>query len=322
MQKPAIDNRMNDMERAILTGPTGAIGMALIEKLLKEGTEVLAIVHRGSHRINRIPKHPGLQLLEADLDELADLKLPEQDWDIFYHFAWSGTFGDARNNLEAQIDNIRYTLDAVRLAWRSGCTTFIGAGSQAEYGRYEGVLQADTPANPENGYGMAKLCAGQMSRQLCAQLGLRHIWTRILSVYGPYDGENTMISSAIKNMLDGLPTHFTKGEQLWDYLYSKDAADIFYLLGFKGQADKTYVLGSGMARPLRDYIGILAGELGIKGNLGIGDIPYGDKQVMHLQADTEPIKQDLGYASYTEFDKGIRETIESVRHELEKRRTR
>ena len=50
-----------------------------------------------------------------------------------------------------------------------GCYKFIGAGSQAEYGRVEGKLTALTLTFPENGYGIAKLCAGQMSRILCEQ---------------------------------------------------------------------------------------------------------------------------------------------------------
>ena len=299
------------MKKAIITGPTGAIGMSLIGKLLREEVDVLAIVHRGSRRADRIPKHPRLQLIEADLADLADIALPEQDWEVFYHLAWGGTFGDARNDLECQIDNIRYTLDAVRLAKRGGCSTFIGAGSQAEYGRYEGILEADTPTYPENGYGMAKLCAGQMSRQLCEQLGLKHIWTRILSVYGPYDGGNTMISMAIRNLTAGKPTHFTKGEQLWDFLYSGDAADILYLLGLRGKSGNTYVLGSGTTRPLREYIEILAKKLGVEGNLGIGDVPYAEKQVMHLQADIRPLEEELGYVPGTGFDEGIEATIHS-----------
>lgn len=301
------------MKKAIITGPTGAIGMALIDKLLREDVNVLAIVHRGSERAKQIPRCSKLQILEADLKDFANITLPEQDWEIFYHLAWSGTFGDARNNMECQIDNIRYTLDAVRLAHRSGCHTFVGAGSQAEYGRYAGVLRADTPTYPENGYGMAKLCAGQMSGQLCKQLGLRSIWTRILSVYGPYDGEKTMISSAIRDFMNGRPTHFTQGEQLWDYLYSGDAAEIFYLLGLFGKSDKTYVLGSGMARPLREYIETLAEKLGVRENLGIGDVPYADKQVMHLQADTRPLLEDLGYVPETGFDEGIETTIKFYR---------
>lgn len=297
------------IKKAIITGATGAIGMALVQKLLAENIRVLVIAHRGSKRIKNLPKSAHIQVMEADLEELQDLKLPGEDWDVFYHLAWGGTFGEARNDMYLQNDNIRYTLDAVKLAHRSGCRLFVGAGSQAEYGRQEGILREDTPVRPENGYGMAKLCAGQMSRQLCAQLGMKHIWTRILSVYGPYDGENTMISSAIRNILEGKPTHFTKGEQMWDYLYSGDAAEILFRLAEGGKDGKVYVLGNGKARRLREYIEILAKKLDFDGALGIGDIAYAGKQVMHLEADILPLQEDIGYIPATEFEDGIAVTI-------------
>lgn len=297
------------IKKAIITGATGAIGMALVQKLLAENIRVLVIAHRGSKRIKNLPKSAHIQVMEADLEELQDLKLPGEDWDAFYHLAWGGTFGEARNDMYLQNDNIRYTLDAVKLAHRSGCRLFVGAGSQAEYGRQEGILREDTPVRPENGYGMAKLCAGQMSRQLCAQLRMKHIWTRILSVYGPYDGENTMISSAIRNILEGKPTHFTKGEQMWDYLYSGDAAEILFRLAEGGKDGKVYVLGNGKARRLREYIEILAKKLDFDGALGIGDIAYAGKQVMHLEADILPLQEDIGYIPATEFEDGIAVTI-------------
>ena len=113
-------------------------------------------------------------------------------------------------------------------------------------------MRPDTPAFPENGYGMAKLCAGQMSRELCAKLGIRHIWARILSVYGPCDGAKTMVMSSIRQLLAGESPAFTKGEQQWDYLYAKDAGRALYLLGEKGRAGSIYCLGSGQKRPLRE----------------------------------------------------------------------
>ena len=71
-------------------------------------------------------------------------------------------------------------------------------------------MSASTPVFPENGYGIAKLCAGQMSRILCEQKQIEHIWTRILSIYGPYDGENTMIMSSIGKLLRGEKPALTK----------------------------------------------------------------------------------------------------------------
>lgn len=302
------------MKKAIVTGPTGAIGIALIQELLEQGVKVTAVCHRGSERINRIPESDMVQIEECNLDELYRLtEILDYDYDIFYHFAWACTVGESRNNIEAQVANLQYTIDAVEVAALLGCKKFIGAGSQAEYGRYEGKLNADVPAFPENGYGMAKLCAGQMSRIRCRQLGIQHIWTRVLSVYGPYDGENTMVISMIRRMLQGERPICTKGEQIWDYIYSRDAAKAFYLLGESGQDGKVYCIGSGQGIPLKEYISTIRKQIDESLEIGFGEVPYRDKQVMYLCADIRELQKDTGFEPEYSFEEGIRETIEWCR---------
>ena len=85
--------------------------------------------------------------------------------------------------------------------------------------------------NSETAYGKAKLKAGISSRSLCKELGIRHIWTRVLSIYGPFDGPNTLITSTIRKIINGERPALTAGEQVWDYLYSKDAAKALLMLG-------------------------------------------------------------------------------------------
>lgn len=297
--------------RVVITGPSGAIGIALVQEFIEHQIDVLAICRKGSKRINRIPKSSFVHILELDLQDYQSFQpeVNDQKYDVFYHFAWGGTTGSERNNMELQHDNVGYSLDAVYLAKKFGCHTFIGAGSQAEYGRVEGKLSASTPAFPENGYGIAKLCAGQMTRILCEQLGIKHIWTRILSVYGPYDGENTMIISTIRKLLAKERPMLTKGEQKWDYLYSKDAAKAMRLLAEKGKEGKTYCIGGGSARPLSEYIEIMRDAIDPTAQLAFGAIPYADKQVMYLCADIDELKQDTGFEPKVSFEKGIRETI-------------
>lgn len=298
------------MKRVIITGPTGAIGMALIQKCIEMGTEVAAVCHRGSARIARIPVSDRVKVVECSLDEMKKLpELLEGHYDVFFHFAWACTVGAGRNDAEAQTQNIRYTMDAVEAAAKLGCECFIGAGSQAEYGRVEGKLTADTPAFPENGYGIAKLCAGQLSRLRCSQLGIRHIWFRVLSVYGRYDGEQTMIMSSIKKLLNGETPEYTPAEQLWDYLYSEDAGCAFYLAAEKGKNGAVYCLGSGQAVPLKEYIEILRDEIDPGLPIKIGAKPYADQQVMYLCADITDLQRDTGFVPQIGFREGIRETV-------------
>lgn len=307
------------MQAAVITGCTGAVGLGLIDALIKQDVKVIAVVRKTSKRAERIKESDKIIKVECDLRELE--KLPElvQETgirpDVFYHFGWDGTFGDCRNDMYIQNENVRYALNAVDAAEKMGCTTFIGAGSQAEYGRFEGKLNGNVPAFPENGYGIAKLCAGQMTRIRCEQKGIKHIWTRILSVYGPYDGSGTMVMSTIDKLLKGERPSCTKGEQMWDYLYSKDAGKAFYLLGEKGVNGKIYCIGSGKARPLHDYINDIKDAVNPDAQIGFGDVPYGPRQVMYLCADTEDLVKDTGFVPDYDFKSGIRETVEWCKKE-------
>lgn len=301
------------MTRVIISGATGAIGTALIKELIDNRIEVLVLVRPDSKRKSNIIDNPLVSVLECGMEDYAEaINSTGKDYDIFYHLAWAGTIGTERNDMYLQNLNVRYALDAVGMAQRFGCKKFIGIGSQAEYGRYEGMLKPDTPTHPENGYGIAKLCAGHMSREYAHQLGMEHIWVRVLSVYGPGDGAQSMVMSTIAKLKRGEVADFTKGEQLWDYLYSEDAAAALYALGEKGVDGKTYVLGSGDARPLKEYIEIIKKQVDPDGDICLGAIQYSDKQVMHLQADIAAVTEDTGWKPKTRFEDGIINTIKSV----------
>ncbi len=233
------------MKRAIVTGATGAIGTALVRELAEAGAEVLVFVREESARNQNIPDHPLVWRISCAMENLAEIQnTTGTDWDVFYHLAWAGASGPGRNDMYLQNQNVKYALDAVAAAKRFGCHLFVGAGSQAEYGRVEGKLKPDTPAFPKMGYGYAKLCAGQMTRDYAHQLGLKHTWVRILSVYGPHDGSQSMVVSAIRKLRSGQTPEFTRAEQQWDYLYSGDAARALRLLGEAGTADGTAGYGA------------------------------------------------------------------------------
>lgn len=299
--------------RIVVTGPTGVVGIPLIKRYIREGHEVLAICRPGSSGIKQIPVDSGVKVLEADLEELKNIPEQKESYDVFYHMAWEGTTGSDRENKALQDKNVAYALDAVRLASRLGCHTFIGTGSQAEYGRSNERLTPQMPTHPENEYGRAKLQAGMCSRKECERLGLKHIWVRILSVYGPDGKGNDVISKTIETLKKGKEARFTPAEQVWDFLFSEDAAEALYRLAEKGHNGKIYVLGSGEKKTLKEYILILKDVLqrdGTEcGNLRFGAVPYGEKQVMHLSADITELTADTGFVPLVSFEEGIEKLL-------------
>lgn len=300
---------MREIQSAFVTGATGAVGTALVRELTGSGIRVTVLCRPGSSRRGNLPEHPLLSVCECDLAQLADAQA-EGAFDAFFHLAWMGTTGPARNDMHLQNENVRCALDAVDLAARLGCSVFVGVGSQAEYGRVEGKLSADTPAFPENGYGIAKLCAGQMTRIACAQKGMAHVWARILSVYGPCDNPNSLVMSVISSLLKGEAPRCTAGEQEWDYLYSGDAARALLAMAQRGKNGAVYPLGGGQTHLLREYILKIRDAVDPALPVELGALPYPDKQVMYLCADLEHLTRDTGFVPQVMFEDGIQKTVE------------
>lgn len=298
------------MNSVVVDGATSMLGLALIYECIENKIRVLALARKNSRRLGRIPDSEYVSVVTCNQEEFSMLNVNELGrYEVYYHFAWANVQAGQRLDVGLQEPNIHYTFDAIYLAKRLGCRRFIGAGSQAEYGRISGLIGPETPVNPEVAYGIAKYAAGKMAMILCGSLGMECIWTRTFSVYGAGDNDTTLIMYAIGKLLRGDKPSFTKAEQRWDYLYSKDAAMAFRLIGEKGKDKRVYCIGSGESRSLYEYIYILRDAIDSSLPLGIGEIAYGPLQVMNLQADISDLKKDTGFWPQYSFEKGIRETI-------------
>lgn len=303
------------VRKVVMTGGTSGIGLALIRKLLDEGIEILMLRRNITSRVMELPEHELLHVDYCALEELKDYVPKKADYDVFFHLGWAKTSQEERKDILLQMKNVEYSCEAVKLAHRCGCHTFIGAGSQAEYGRHDEALREDTVCTPENAYGAMKLCCCHSTRILCKDLGIRYIWPRILSAYGIYDGMGTMLMSAVIKGLERKKLEFTAGEQIWDFLYFDDLANALYLLAKKGTDGEIYPVSSGRPRPLKNFIHILCEKLGCLENMELGKIPYGKSQIMHLEADISKLQKDTGWEPRVEFEDGIERVIEFYREQ-------
>lgn len=305
------------MNTVLITGATSMIGLALTEECLARGCRVVAVVRRGSAKLHCLPKAERLRVVQADLSELKTLDAAAiGPCDVFYHLAWAYTDKAGRTDPAKQQANIAYTLDALELAARLGCQKFIGAGSQAEYGAHRQCPTGpDSPAEPQIAYGICKYAAGKLGALQARQLGMDFIWVRIFSVYGPNDLPGTMIRTTVARLQHGDHCAFTAGTHLWDYLYSADAARAFWLIGEKAQGEKVYCLGSGTARPLREYILQLRDIIAPDAVPGLGEIPYPDGKGMDLGADITALCADTGWKPQTDFTAGVQALLAAMEND-------
>ena len=299
------------MKTVIVTGATGMIGISLVEFLLEKDINVLAIVRENSKRKKFLRLNKNLKIIECSLENYKSLNQIEiNNCDTFIHLAWNGTDHETRDNIEVQNTNIDYTIDAIKLAKKFGCKTFIGAGSQAEYGIVNKIISENDKTDPVLAYGKAKLEAYNKGKILANELKINFIWPRIFSCYGPYDNYFTMIMQSIQTMIEkNISPDYTKAEQLWDYIYSKDVAKAYYLLGIFGKNKEIYNIAQGENKPLIEYIKIIREQINPNIVLKVGKIPYRDNQTMSLRVSIDKLKNDTGFYPSYNFQDGIAETI-------------
>ncbi|MBP5224850.1 MAG: NAD(P)-dependent oxidoreductase [Lachnospiraceae bacterium] len=296
--------------RALVTGPTGCIGHALILELLSRGYEVIAVVRPASKNAASIPDDPRVMRIECELRDLLTLSGSLPPCSLFFHLGWEGTFGASRDTEEGQERNVETTLKAVRLAKALGCGAFLFAGSQSEFGHVDGVLSPDLPCSPVTFYGKAKLRAGILSRALCREFGIRHVECRLFSSFGPFDKPYNLIMDTVSKLLEKERLSFTAGDQVWDYLYSKDVAQALYLAAENGRDQAVYCVGSGRTRTLKEYLTAVRDIADPSQELHFGELPYYPSQVMHLEADIRTLCADTGFQPRYTFEEGVRETVE------------
>lgn len=298
------------VRKVVMTGGSGPIGLALIRKLLKEDIEILLLQREHSAKRMYLPDDSRLHIEYCTLEELKDYIPKEKDYDVFFHLGWANTRRELRNDMPEQNKNVVYSCAAVEVAQKAGCHTFIGAGSQAEYGRHNEPLRSDTLCTPENAYGVMKLSTCYATRGICREYGIRHIWPRILSGYGYYDNINSVLIAPILNSIEGKKLEFSKGEQIWDFVHLDDIANALFLMAKKGKNGAIYPVGSGCARPLKEYLSILCEKLGKLEEVEFGKISYSDNQIMHLEADITELQNDTGWEPEIDFEQGIEQVVE------------
>jgi short-subunit dehydrogenase len=147
---------MTEVRRALITGSSSGIGLAISRRLLEQGYEVTGISRRGQTDALR---HENFSAETIDLVDLVTLEarlkaiLEAREFDCFVHAAGQGYFGSVEQFSVAQIENsIRVNLLSGMIICRSllprlrrrgaGRIVFIGSESALQAGRKGALYSA------------------------------------------------------------------------------------------------------------------------------------------------------------------------------------
>ena len=244
----------------VVTGATSFLGLSLVARLLQAGHSVVAVCRPASSagKVEQLVR-AGAQVVLADMSEYGSLYRDVPQADVFVNLAWQGTGHDGRDDKEVQEANVACSIAALFGADKMGCSLFVEAGSQAEYGTVLTTVSEQSACNPFSEYGKAKLQVKEELFSLSRQLGMKYLHLRIFSLFGEADHPWTLIMTCVGKMLAGQPVDLSDCTQQWNFLYVDDAAwQVMALcshaLASRSFGQEVYHVASPESRPLREFV--------------------------------------------------------------------
>lgn len=294
--------------RAIVTGATGFVGKNIVNELLKNSVEVIAV----DMNVDNVPSEWNEKVTCVKLnifDENNYEVLGKYEAEIVFHLAWAATSGNLRGDVSLQLDNAKYACKLMEYLAKNGCKRFVFAGSIMEYEAMEYISKDDS--NPSLGmmYSTAKLTADFMLKTLANSLGIEYVNVLISNIYGAGERSARFLNTMLRKMMNNENIELTHCNQLYDFIYVTDAAKAIVASGLNGKSMNTYYIGNKNALPLRNFVEQMMKVTQSSSNLEFGKVPYNNALLTYKEFDTSKVIDELKVSYEYDFEQGIKETM-------------
>lgn len=298
------------MNKAVITGADGFVGSYTVQCFLDNGIEVLALDIIDKPR--RLQSKSGLTYKCVDITDKKQLMqtIPAGEYDTFVHFAWAGSAGPLRTDYNLQLQNALNTVECLKSAKELGCSRFICAGSIMEREVEAAVHTQGSRPGMGYIYGMGKHIAHCLCKSVAANIGIDLLWPMITNAYGVGELSPRFVNTTLRKIINREPLQFTAGTQNYDFVYVTDVAQAFFDVADRGVPFKEYIIGSGNARPLKEFIIEMQQALAPDMAPQFGDVPFTGTNLPLSAFDTTDIEQDCGFKPKVGFAEGTRMTME------------
>jgi UDP-glucose 4-epimerase len=262
-----------------------------------------------------------VELIDGDLVNRADVDRAVQGVDVIFHEA---ALASVPRSVAAPLDThaacATGTLNVLDAGRQAGVGRVVYAASSSAYGdqpapiKHEGLLPR--PVSP---YAAAKLAGELYCGAFAATYGLSTVALRYFNVFGPRQDPHgayaAVIPKFIVEMLAGRrPTIFGDGKQSRDFVYVGDVVQANLLAAVSPAAVGQVInVGSGRQRSLLDVVAAINRALGTDIQPLLVDPRVGD--VRDSLADISLAGKLMGYAPATNFNEGLRRTVEYFQKE-------
>lgn len=189
------------------------------------------------------------------------------------------------------------------------------AGSGFEYAPLNRPLIETDILKPNTAYGVSKASATLLAGLYAKRLPITIL--RLFSIYGPGEADSRLIPYIITKTLRGEPVDLTPGEQLRDYTYIEDVAEVFWrVLSSPPPTGEMQIIniGSGEIVTLKAFalkLNQILKQQGFKPEFNFGARTYRDDEMMVYCPDISLMKSKLNLVPATDLNTGLRKMVEA-----------
>jgi UDP-glucose 4-epimerase len=299
---------------ALVTGGAGFIGSNLTRQLLASGRRVTVIDNLSVGRREAVPE--GARFIDGDIRDVTAVGEALHGVDCVFHLAAQVTIRGSFERFYEDLDtNVMGTAQLLRAVDPQRIKWFTLASSMAVY------ADAPSPApiseahatQPISPYGIGKLAAEGVSRQILEARGIPFTAVRYFNTFGPgqtYTPYVGVITIFVTRLLQGgRITVFGDGEQQRDFVHVDDI--VAGTLSTPGRAPGTYNLGTGIGTSLNRLASLLTARLA-PGSHPLHAPPQ-PGELRFSVADISAARRALGYAPRRSVTRDLDEVIAAIR---------
>ena len=304
------------MDKILVTGSCGFIGMALCKRLLEKNYMVFGVDNMNSYydpklkvaRLNILHKSQEFQFLKADISEFDEMK------HVFKKFkprfvvnlaAQAGVRFSLKNPFSYINTNVMGFMNILELCKEFDAPKLIYASSSSVYGNNKPIFSVhDKTDKPKSIYAASKKTNELMAYAYNDLYNISTVGLRFFTVYGPWgrpDMAMYMFTEKIIN--DKIITVFNNGDMNRAFTYIDDIICGIISSIEKDHKYEIFNLGNNHSENLMDMISIIEQSLGKKAKLQFADMQLGD--VKYTDADISYSEEKLGYKPNISIKEGI-----------------
>jgi UDP-glucose 4-epimerase len=300
--------------RFLVTGGAGFLGVALSNRLCREGHTVRVIDDLSAGDPDRL--HEDVLFTRGDVLDRPKLWTLLQDIDCVYHLAARVLVSESilypRQYNEVNVGGTVSVMEAMRDA---GVQRVVLTSSGAVYGdQAEQPVQEDCRPNPQSPYAVSKLAAEYYVRTIGALWGIETVILRVFNAYGPGQRLPPSHPPVVPRFLQqaeqgGSLVIFGGGGQTRDFVYVDDVVEALLAAATAPDVDRRIInVGSGRETSINELALMAAEAVGERADVLRSPAESGG--VARLCADVTAARRLLGYEPQVGLREGLRRTLE------------